>query len=281
MRRKGTAVVHLNINNENVSKRISYMAKSSTPLSKPTCLTASLADQPKTVDGVPIVVEACLRYFSTSASKCKRLFRVPGDEELVGQLWQYMQTHPFARLSTKSISLFMLKHPKFTAHEVASFLKRFINSISSGPIVTYSCYEPFLELVKEKCPAHRIGSRFKCIVRQLLVPAHRALLGRLCKFLQEFLKHEEQTRMNAHALAVCFGFLICAPPEISRPRNSTERTRSRARREMDRRESMEYMLAQGEIAKLNVLVIETMIKHAQHIFATSCIPRIHAELLLA
>lgn len=276
-----SAIVYPNVNNSKVSQDLTQKIKtSSTAVVKPKSFTAPINEQPKTPNGVPVVVEACLQYFNSKAMDCEGLFRVPGNQRLVDELWDYMQNHPYAALSTKSISIFMRNHPEFTANEVSSFLKRFIGSITSEPVVTYVCYRPLLDLIENKCPAHLIAGRFKHVIK-LLVPAHRALLRRLCNFLFDFSQHVHESRMSIGAIAVCFGFLIRTPPSIesetsnSRIRRmcsvvcgrlSNQRTGTRART-MTAQEQTEYLMAQARASKLHVSVIEAMIRHSQSIFS--------------
>ena len=277
--KRKSVVVHRNLNNEKVSHELTHTIKiaSSAP-GKPHFFAAPINEQPKTPDGVPVVVEACLQYFNTRAMDCEGLFRVPGNQRLVDELWDYMQKHPYAALSTKSITMFMRSHPEFTANEVSSFLKRFIGSITSEPVVTYICYRPLLDLIEDNCPAHRIAGKFKCIIGQLLVPAHRALLRRLCKFLFNFSLHAHESRMSIGAIAVCFGFLMSSPPlreceSQNRQRKRSWRLkwgrRSRKRtpaRTMAAQEQTEYLMAQARASKMHVSIIETMIRHANYIF---------------
>lgn len=269
LQKQPSAIVFPDVSNDMASKEIKSMIKiSSTSPTKPTSLTAPLQKQPKAANGVPIVIEACLRYFSTRALDCQGLFRVPGNVRRVDEMWDHMERHPCARLSVNSISMLMFKHPEYTPHDVASFLKRFIGSICCEPVVTYMCYQPLLELIQQQVPAHLIGEKYKRIIGQLLVPDHRALLGRLCTFVLEFSLHAEETLMNLPALAVCFGFLVCAPPMPN-----TQDTNGRRRllcgpnlRRPSNEQQQQQLLVQAKIAKLNVLIIENIIQNAQHIF---------------
>ena len=277
--KRRSTIVHPTINNHKVSQELARTVKfSSAARAKPVFFAAPIDEQPMAPNGVPVVVEACLQYFNTRAMACEGLFRVPGNQRLVNQMWDYMQKHPYAGISTKSIPNFMLNHPEFTANEVASFLKRFIGSIIGGPVVTYVCYKPLLDLIEQKCPAHLIAGKIKCIIGQLLVPAHRALLGRLCNFLLDFSQHSHESRMDMSAIAVCFGFLISAPPEADHgiqkcrfkcgfrcksARGTHKRTRAA---KMNAQEQREYLMAQAKACKLHVLVIEAMIRHSKYIF---------------
>lgn len=234
------------------------------------------------------------RYFNTlSARTCEGLFRVPGNQRLVDTLWDYMQSHPYVRLSTNSVIVFVRKHPKFTATEVSSFLKRFIGfMLPTESLVTYNCYDPLVDLIKQKCPEHVIGEKCKRIIRQLVVPARRKLLGRLCTFFLDFSRHQAVTRMNCQALAVCSGYLMHAPPKApkrsrrrcssSNPLLLTKRRRWRKEAAVKRSNSddiedlqkmshtqlRDYIVAKAEKSKLIALVIEALIKHAQHIFSS-------------
>merc|ERR1711937_585015 len=68
--------------------------------------------------------------------------------------------------------------------DVASFLKRFIKTIiGNEPVITYNCYAPLVELSNSSCPSHLIAKKYRHIIGQLLVPARRLLLKRLCNFL--------------------------------------------------------------------------------------------------
>jgi len=260
-------IVHRHVSNDTTSKEIASMMFAAAP-AKAVPLAASIEQQPKAANGVPIIVESCLRYFSIRASNCEGLFRVPGNQRLVDQLWNYLENHPCVRLSVNGISMFMLNHPKFTAHEVSSFLKRFIGSICREPVVTFVCYKPLYDLIKQRCPAHLIGEKCKRILRQLLVQSHRALLGRLCNFCLDSVEHVEHTRMNLNALAVCFGFLIRAPPENHCPRKKCRHKCCGGKRKlrMSENKRIEYMMAQAKTAKLNVSIIQIIMRHAQHIF---------------
>ena len=62
-------------------------------------LASTLEQQPKTTNDIPILVETCLRYLGTNATDCVGLFRVSDENNHVSQLWEYMDKHPFARLS--------------------------------------------------------------------------------------------------------------------------------------------------------------------------------------
>lgn len=267
--KRRSAIVFPGVSNDMASKELKFMIKISSALPvKPTCLMAPLQNQPKAANGVPIVIEACLRYFSMSALDCQGLFRVPGNVRRVDEMWAHMERHPCARLSVNGISMFMLKHPEYTPYDAASFLKRFIGSVCREPVVTYMCYQPLLELIQQQVPAHLIGEKYKRIIGQLLVPDHRALLGRLCTFILEFSLRVEETFMNVPALAVCFGFLVRAPP-MPNTQDSPRRRRllcGRNRRSPSNEQLQQELLVQAKIAKLNVLIIETMIRNAQHIF---------------
>ena len=253
-----SVTVNLKTKNEASPRKLAHLVKATNCLSAK--LTASLEQQPKAVNGVPIVIESCLRYFTNAVDceDCEGLFRVPGNERLVDQMWDYMQ-NPFARLSTNSISLFMSKHPTFSPHEVSTFLKRFVGSMDGiEPVLTYLCYGPLFDLMKQECPEDIIDEKCKRIIGQLLVPDHRALLGRLCGFLLNLSQRVEDTRMDISALAVCFGCLIREPPNTKQQCSPSK---------MNPKQLMDHMLAQKEICKLNALIIETLIKHSQYVFA--------------
>jgi len=231
--------------------------------------------QHKSLSGVPIIVRACLRYFSANATNCVGLFRVPGQHDHVQKIWQYMQDHPCARSSVNCVEVFMRNHPEFTAHDVSSFLKRFIKSIcGNGPVIAYNCWDPLANLIREKCPADLIAKRYRQILGQLLVPARRLLLECLCKFLLDFSSHKDTTHMDCANLAVCFANLMQPPsdPSSNSSLDQVGKKRRRSRRKSKkahRRSASEisaFIRAEGEKTKLCVSAIEILIKEAHHVF---------------
>ena len=92
-----SVIVHRNVNNDKVSQELTHTIKiaSSAPV-KPHVFAVPINEQSKTPNGVPVVVEACLQFFKTKAMDCEGLFRVPGDQRRVDELWDYMQKHPYA-----------------------------------------------------------------------------------------------------------------------------------------------------------------------------------------
>ena len=248
-----------------------------------TCPT-SLDQQPKSANGIPIVVEACLRYLSANASDCVGLFRVPGESDHVSQLWDYINNHPFARLSINCVDVFMRNHPEFTAHDVASFLKRTIKSmVGNEHVVTYNCYEPLVSLIRSKCPSHQVGDKCRRIIGQLLVPARRLLLGRLCNFLREFSKYHEKTQMDCGSLAVCFANLMQpshAPQPRTKKRNSIRNhlssriglMKKKVKQPMTADQLRALIMDEGRKSKLCVSVIKVLIEQSEHIFSTRTTP---------
>ena len=231
---------------------------------RPTSLTTSLEQQPKSENGVPIIVEACLRYFNNNATASVGLFRVPGCERHVQEMWDYMQYHPGARQSISCVNAFMRKHPDFTADDVASFLKRFIQSIvGNEPVITYNCYAPLVELASPMCPAHLIGEKARRIVHQLLVPARRALLGRLCNFLKEFSRHEPKTTMDRDSLSLCFGYLMQVPPEYLSVNKQSKR-KSSSKQSLLRAEHIHQSAL--EKTELCASVIGLLVQYSHHVF---------------
>merc|ERR1711881_410379 len=77
-----------------------------------------------------------------------------------------------------------------------------------GELIAHNCRAPLTDLIRTKCPDNVLGAKFKCLVRQLLLPAQRALLARLCVFLHKLSENLSKTRMDCHSLATCFIFLI-------------------------------------------------------------------------
>jgi len=262
--------------------------------------------QHKSSSDVDIVVGACLRYFNANATNCVGLFRVPGEHDHVQTIWQYMQHQPGARSSVNCVEVFMRNHPEFTAHDVSSFLKRFIKSICGNkPVITYDCWEPLVDLIREKCPADLIAKKYRQILGQLLVPARRLLLECLCKFLLDFSSHKETTNMDCANLAVCFANLLQPPPEddshssldqvgkknrkksrkstakSGKKRNSKRRSKFK-RRNSKRRSKMahsrsaseisRFFKAEGEKTKLCVSAIEILIKESHHVFRKQRMP---------
>lgn len=228
--------------------------------------SVSLEQQPKSANGVPVVVEACLRYFQANATSCRGLFRVPGNHDRVLKMCYYMEHHPFARASIKCVDVFMRNHPEFTAHDVAGCLKHFITSvIGNEPVITYNCYSPLVRLISNKCPAHLIGEKYKRIIGQLLVPSRRLLLGRLCNFLRDYSKYEATTQMNCASLAVCFANLMPSPPEGD----------GHPSKKIKKRPSTEdIMRAEAEKVKLYVSVIQILIEQSHHVFAKQLLQHI-------
>lgn len=231
-------------------------------LSPPPSLTTEINWQPKAANGVPIIVEACLRYFSANATECEGLFRVSGESARVGRLWTYMEDHPVARLSIDCVNMFMRNNPEFSPHDVASFLKRSIKSmITNEHVVAYNCYQPLVDLADSRCPSDLKTEQYRHILGRFLVPARRVLLGRLCNFLREFCAHEAKTNMDSSGFAVCFAYLMQPPPEniedkINRPMSAKQL------REFFRAQA----LIEGRKKKLCVDVISTLIKESEHIF---------------
>lgn len=266
-----------------------------------TCLPSlalSLDHQPKAANGVPIMVEACLRYFSTSATNCKDLFRIPGNSNHVCKMWDYMEDHPFARLSMNCVEKFMRKHPTFSAYDVASFLKRFLAEITGDePVVTYNCHEPLVDLIRTKCPTRFVGEKFRRIIGQLLVPVRRLLLERLCTFLLDFSKHESTTKMNCTNLAVCFANLMLpAPEDFAQPSHQhVKKLRSikkansinqklpvhnKIKRTLTVEDIRDLVKTEGEKAKWCVAVIKSLIQQSDHVFTESLSPKcIHTKPL--
>jgi len=269
--------------------------------------------QHKSSSDVDIVVGACLRYFSANATNCVGLFRVPGEHDHVQTIWQYMQDHPGARSSVNCVEVFMRNHPEFTAHDVSSFLKRFIKSICGNkPVITYDCWEPLVNLIREKCPADLIAKKYRQILGQLLVPARRLLLECLCKFLLNFSSHKDTTNMGCANLAVCFANLLQPPPEddshssldqvgkktrknprkfkfkkenpssrSGKKRNSKRRSkfnkrsskrRSKIAHSRSASEISAFVKAEGEKTKLCVSAIEILIKESHHVFRKQRMP---------
>ena len=250
-------------------------------------LTSSLDQQPKAINGVPILVEACLRYLSTNAIDCVGLFRVPGESDHVNQLWEYMKYHPFARLSMNCIDVFMRNHTEFTAHDVASFVKRAIKSmVGNEHVVTSNCYDPLVSLIRSNCPAHQLGEKCRRIIGQLLVPARRLLLGRLCNFLREFSQHHSITQMNCDSLAVCFANLMQPPARnegdasthaIVGTVNSRKRfsmhsfpigfRKKKIKEPMNADQLRVFIVDEGRKSKLCVAVIKVLIDNSEYIFS--------------
>lgn len=246
----------------------------------------SLEQLPKGANGVPIIVEACLRYFAKNATDCVGLFLAPGNESRVKKMWDYMQNHPCARLSINCVNVFMRKHKDFTANDVAHFLKLLIKSIvGTQSVITYNCYAPLVDLINSNCPSHKMGEKCRRIIGQLLVPEHRLLLGRLCNFLRGFCQHEAKTKMNCAKLAWSFKHLIQTPqedcdnpsPRCSIPHAQSEcKSNSKYKKRKSSRLSAEQtndLVEKGETIKLCVSVIETLIKHSEHVFLQCLSPK--------
>merc|ERR1712048_31600 len=175
---------------------------------------APLEQQPKSATGVPIIVEACLQYLAKKPAACVGLFRIPGNSRHVQEMWDYLRDHPYARLSVNCINVLMRKHKEYSANDVASFLKRFIESVvGNEPVVSYNCYSPLADAIANTPPSNYVGRKCRNIVSQLLVPSRRLLLGRLCNFLRDFSQHKDTTKMNCQNLAICFVNLVQPPPQ--------------------------------------------------------------------
>merc|ERR1719201_3233866 len=228
----------------------------------PPSLTTEINCQPKAANGVPIIVEACLRYFSANATECEGLFRVPGKSDRVDRLWTYMEDHPVARLSINCVEAFMRNNPEFSPRDAASFLKRFIKSmVADEHVVTDNCYQPLVDLANSRCPSDLKAEQYRHILGRFLAPARRVLLGRLCNFLRDFCAHEAKTNMDFTGFAACFAYLMQPPPEnidakINRPMNAKQL------REFFRAQA----LTDGRKKKLCVDVINTLIKESEDIF---------------
>lgn len=223
----------------------------------------SLKQLPKGANGVPIIVEACLRYLAKNATECVGLFLVPSSESRVQQMWDYMQDHPCARMSINCLNVFMRKHKEFTANDVANFLKLLIKSIvGNDSVITSNCYAPLVHAINSNRPSHIVREKCRRIIGQLVVPARRLLLGRLCNFLRDFCQHEAKTKMNCAKLAWCFKHLIQTPQDNTgkAPRATVPNTRSTCK------SISSELFEKGEQIKLCVSVIETLIKHSQHVF---------------
>merc|ERR1712224_448190 len=178
----------------------------------------------------------------------------------------------------------MRNHPEFTPHDVASFMKRAIKSmVGDEHVVTYDCYEPLVSLVRSKCPAGEIGAKFRCIIKQLLVPARRLLLGRLCNFLREFSEYHETTHMNCGNLAVCFAHLMQPSPVGALKHSKASKNdpgkwslrsprwfrNNKVKKSMTPEQLRELMVNEGRKAKLCVSVIKVLIEESESIFRNS------------
>ena len=219
-------------------------------------LSSSLEQQPKSANGVPIIVEACLRYLTKNATECVGLFRVSGNKRRVQEMWDHLQFHPYARLSINCINAFMFKHKEFTANDVASFLKRFVKLVvGDEPVVTYDCHGPLVDAATNASPSNYTGRKFRHIIGQLLVPSRRLLLARLCNFLRDFSQYEDTTQMNRTNLATCFAMLVQAPPEGTNGKFSSDKKFKKRRssifgRKKSRAEQIrEICFAEGERTK--------------------------------
>merc|ERR1712226_820289 len=230
-------------------------------------LTACLKDQPKSANGTPIVVEACLRYFETAATDCLGLFRVPGNQKLVDQMWKYMEQHPCARLSVDGVAAFtsMRTNVLFTPHEVASFLKRFLRSMKViQSVITPNCHDPLINLIRAKCPDHLIVEKCSGILRKHLAPTHRALVTRLCDFLLRFSRHESRTQMNCANLATCFMFLMETSSKPSQKANKRRKKKRRSRKNKGNQD-LDQMMCEVQKIKFSVSVIENLITHSKYL----------------
>ena len=201
-----------------------------------------------------------------------------------------MNQHYVAQASTKCVDMFMRMHPEFTAHDVVGFLKHFIkSSIGDEPVVTYNCHEPLLDLAKSMCPSHQVGDKCRRIIGQLLVPARRLLLGRLCNFLRKFSKYHEKTQMDCGSLAVCFANLMQPSPEDdvdaspqprTKKRNSIRNhlssriglMKKRVKQPMTADQLRALIMDEGRKSKLCVSVIKVLIEQSEHIFSTRTTP---------
>jgi len=252
------------------------------------------SQQPKPSNGVPVIVESCLQYFNTYATDCVCIFRVPGSSQRVSKMMEHIEQHPFAWTSINCVNVFMRNHPEFTVHDVSSFLKRFINSIvGNEPVIAYDCHEPLMDLIRSKCPSNLIGKKCRRVLGQLLVPARRLLLARLCTFLHEFSKHEARTKMNCASLAVCFANLIYPPPGDNEDPNKKNtknhkkfrRSKSavtvpafkkikRVKRAQSAAACCALMKAEAEKTKLCVAVIRILIEQSHIVFRTQRVPAV-------
>lgn len=236
-------------------------------------LLTPLEHQPKCASGVPIIVEACLQYFTKNIDQCERLFRVPGNNTRVGKIWNYLQSHPFACLSMNCINVFMRQHKEFDTNDLASFLKRFIKSaVGKEPLVSYNCYNPLVDAIKNTPPSNHVGRKCRHIIRQLLVPSRRLLLARLCSFLHEFSQHKDTTKMSRKSLATCFINLVQPPPQhddMASPNNKPKKRRTfrfSMRRSSSPDSIRELCLQEREKTRVCVSIIEALIEHAEYIF---------------
>ena len=215
-------------------------------------LNVALDQQPMTTDGVPIIVDSCLKYLNKNATNCESLFRVPGNDANVCKIWDYMEDRPLVRLSENCVEECMRKHPEFSAHDVASFLKRFISQIAGDePVVTYICYRPLVNQMRSPCPSEYLGEKLWSIVDQLLVPSRCRLLQRLCTFLLDFSKHEAITHMGCEQLAFCFGYCMQPPPEVE----------NKCKRELSATEISGLAKTVGEKQKCCVSVLRALMEH--------------------
>jgi len=246
-------------------------------------LLASLEKQPKCANGVPIIVEACLQYFTKHADQCEGLFRVPGNNMRVEKLWNYLQSHPIACLSMNCINVFMRRHKEFNTNDLASFLKRFIKSaVGKEPLVSYNCYDPLLDAIKNTPPSNHVGRKCRHIIRQLLVPSRRLLLARLCSFLHEFSQLKDTTKMNRKSLATCFINLVQPPPQHNDMASPNKKLKMPSLFRFRRKKSSSpssiraLCVQEREKTKLCVSIIEALIEHSDYIFM-SCSPRLTPE----
>merc|ERR1711881_143524 len=132
--------------------------------------------------------------------------------------------------------------------------KRFLRSMRGGEVITHNCRAPLTELIRTKCPDNGLGAKFKYLVRQLLLPAQRALLARLCVFLHKLSKNPSKTRMDCHSLATCFVFLI----------NPETNFAAKQPKPAEKKQSADATLlatirAEVEQTKFRIAVIETLI----------------------
>ena len=183
----------------------------------------------------------------------------------------------------------MRKHPTFSAYDVASFLKRFIEKITGNePVVTYNCHEPLVNLIRTKCPTRFVGEKFRRIIGQLLVPARRLLLERLCTFLLDFSKHESMTKMNCANLAVCFANLMLPPTEdfaqpshqhvkrlhsINKANSKRATMHNKIKRTLTVEDIRDLVKSEGEKAKWCVAVIKSLIEQSDNVFIESLSPK--------
>merc|ERR1712183_785885 len=127
------------------------------------------------------------------------------------------------------------------------------------------------------CPDNVLGEKFKYLVRQLLLPAQRALLARLCVFLHKLSKNQSKTLMDCLSLATCFVFLINpetnfaakqSKPAEKKPKHHRQR-KSREKKKSADEKLLATIRAEVEQTKFRITVIETLISRAPRIFLSS------------